>query len=503
MRKQQILNKYAEEAFGLRGQTSQMLNGNLEVKIDTEQFIFLGDLAEDINQINSTFNAYINEISNVLSHLSAGNMTVALSKELVYKGDFLPIKNALHKIKQSLNRSFEEIHKLSMEIDDMSSKVESSSSFLAANTTEQAALISDLTSTIYDITDKTVHNAANAKAAAETVEAIRRETEIGSSYMNQMLSSMNNVKSTIDNISKIIELINEIAEQTKLLALNATIEAARAGEAGHGFSVVAGEISKLAQKSSEAVGQTTELINNSIAAADESSKITRRTVESFNNINNSIEGVAGLCRQIAVLSNEQAENLKETSEIITNISEKVQSIAAYAQENSAGAMNLSNISAHLKKVLLRYRLMGHEYLLASDKNMEEAFARELTNKLVSKLYSAITTQAIDTVLEEEILNHTDVECFFVINGEGRQLSHTIMNKRIMVEQDENFTPALPGDDYSTRKYFRHAMKNRQQLYTSQEYISKATGNLCRTLSYAYQAADQNWYVICIDLLCRL
>lgn len=502
MRRQRELKRISVEAYSLRNHTYQMLSGNLDIKIDTDQCIFFKNLAEDINNINSIFNTYINEITHILSHLSAGNMAVAFSEDIVYQGDFIPIKNALHKIRYSLNCSFEEIHKLSAKIDAMSNQVEIGSSSLAKNSTEQAAWISDLTSTIYDITDKTVSNTANAMEAARTVEAITKETEIGRGYMQHMLSSVDKVKSSIDDISHIVGLINEIADQTRLLALNAAIEAARAGESGQGFSVVASEVTKLAQKSSEAVKQTTMLINNGIAAVDESAQITKKTAESFIKINDSIEGVTGLCREIAELSNIQAENLKETSAIITNISEAVQSNAAYAQENNAGAINLSNISAQLKRVLSRYRLIGQENVSETDKNMEEGFIRELTGNLVSKLYHASTTQAVDTILETEIQNLMDVECLYVINGNGSQLSHTIMNPRIMVEKDENFTPALPGDDYSSKKYFRQAIKNKEVLYTSSEYISKATGNLCKTISYAYQDADKEYNVICIDLLCR-
>lgn len=500
MKRQMELKRISDEANNIRCHTRQMRSGNLDMKMNTEQFDVLKDLAEDVNQINCTFNSYINEISYVLSHLSAGDMAVAFSEDLQYEGDFLPIKNALHKIRHSLNSSFEEIHKISVEMDTMSKKVENDSSLLAKNTAEQAAYISDLTASIYDISDETTQNATNANAAAKAACAVASETEMGRAYMNDMLSSVDKVKASIDDISNIIELIHSIAGQTRMLALNASIEAARAGEAGKGFSVVAGEINKLAQRSSEAVKQTTELINNSIFAADESTKNTIKTVESFQKIHEAIESVAGLCIEIAERSKIQAENLKETSEIITNISEGVQNNAAYAQENSAGAINLAGSSSHLKNVLKRFRLLGQDVVLATDTKAEEELADALIGELTAKLTFVNTTWEIDLILEDVIQKHKNVECFYVISGDGKQLSHTIMNPIVISEQDENFKPALPGDDYSSSKYFRQAIKNKGVKYTSAEYISKATGNLGKTIAYAYQGSDNEWYVICMDLL---
>jgi len=283
--------------------------------------------------------------------------------------------------------------------------------------------------------------------------------------------------------------------------LNASIEAARAGVNGKGFAVVAGEIKKLAQSSSDAVKETTQLINNGIAAADESAKITIQTVESFKKINDSIEGISGLCTEISELSDEQAENLKEVSAIITDISKAVQSSAAYAQTNSASAMGLASISSQLKNVLQRYRLMGQENVHSTDNNIEAKASQELTGKMAAKLFYATTTQAIDTILENEIKNHDDVECLYVIGGDGNQVSHTIMNPKIKTNHDVNFKPAMPGDDYSSKKYFRQAMINKNEPYISSDYISKATGNLCKTISYAYKGADDEDYVICIDILC--
>ena len=135
-----------------------------------------------------------------------------------------------------------------------------------------------------------------------------------------------------------------------------TIEAARAGEAGRGFSIVANEVGVLAQKSADAVKQTTELINHSILTAKESADIAEKTSESFKSIQGSIESVTKLCVEVAEASEEQTNRLKHTSDIITDISGVVQNNAAYAEENCAGVTELSELTSKLRAVMSRYRL---------------------------------------------------------------------------------------------------------------------------------------------------
>ena len=145
MRREKEWKKLNQEAVEIINNTHQLVNGDLDISINTSDMTLLGELANDINQISTTFNLYINEISHILSHLSAGNMAVYFTKDINYQGDFIPIKNALHKIIQSLNNSFEEINALSDEVDRFCNQVESGSSQIAKNATEQAGLIANLT----------------------------------------------------------------------------------------------------------------------------------------------------------------------------------------------------------------------------------------------------------------------------------------------------------------------------------------------------------------------
>jgi methyl-accepting chemotaxis protein len=491
-----------EEAISIIENTHQLVNGNLDIKVTLEEYSLLRDLAEDVNQISSTFSAYINEIAHVLSHLSAGNMAVSFTKDIEYQGDFLPIKNALHKIRHSLNSSFEEINLLSYEVDKLCTQVETGATQIAKNASDQADLITDLTNTIYQITEQTSNNATNAKLAAKSVNNIQKEAMDGRTYMDQMLNSIQEVKSSSHDISHIVDIISGIAGQTKLLALNAAIEAARAGDAGLGFSVVAQEVGLLAEKSAEAVKKTSELINNSILTAESSAQVAEKTGESFVSIQTSIEGVTKLCTDIAEISEIQAQSLKSTSTIITDISEVVQNNAAYAQENNAGATKLVELSAQLKKVMTKFRLMNQSSNSVSESNGIKAVEEELLQHLFIRLHKAYERNEIDGILEEVIQKQKDFECLYVIDSKGVQLSHTIMNPDIMVEQDDNFKPAMPGDYHGEKKYFREAIKNRKECYTSQEYISTATGGLCKTISCSYEGIGNQIYVLCIDQISK-
>ncbi|MDF2537553.1 MAG: chemotaxis protein [Herbinix sp.] len=502
MLKQKKTIQITKEALSVLHHTHQMIKGDLDITIDSENYDALDELAADIKQISVVFNDYIYEISHILSHLSAGNMAVSFNKQLDYQGDFLPIKNALRKIRHSLNHSFEELHGLSLEIDRMCSRVETESSQIAKNASEQAGLISDLTNTVYEITKQTSDNAQNAKAASLSIKDIAVQADIGRDYMNQMLSSIQNVMSSSQDISHIVDIINGVASQTKLLALNAAIEAARAGEAGQGFTVVANEVGILAERSASAVKQTSQLIIKSIQAAEESSAIANRTAESFSTIQNSLNGITGICEDIAKLSDTQDKNLKNTSKIITNISEVVQSNADYAQESYERATDLSNLSTHLKNVLMQYQLKGQTGSQSQEEKIDTEKLRLLILQLTDHLQQISNQREVDDYLKNAIRPQNDMECFYIIDENGYQFSNTIMNPSIIIENDEEFKPAVPGDYHGDKKYYKQAMKYPEEIYTSYEYISTATGGLCRTISCSYKGANEMTYVICMDFICK-
>lgn len=495
-------NKIIEESHVIAESVHQMADGILDAHIEVTDDMVLSDLADDFNNISILLNSYIKEISQVIAHLSAGDMMVKVNNNVNFKGDFIPIKNALTKISNSLNLTFTSISDLAHGIDDMCAEIESSSNTIAENATEQARLISDLSDTMNELTKKTSENTKYAKLASENALEAKKEALDGKLYMNQMLSSMDAVKSSTGEISSVIEMINQIATQTKLLALNASIEAARAGESGRGFAVVAEQVGNLATQSAEAVSNTTDLIHNNIDKVNESTKMANKTAERFSGIQEVIEKIVDLNSQIVDSSETQEMSYKETTQIITNISDAVHANAAFAQEGAASVINMKEQSNRLKDLISSFRVGDKDKSILDNTEINTKNDQKLMEELTSDLKKCKSVIEMDEVLSKKIKEKDDFECFYIYNKEGIQVSHTIMNETVISEDSLDFKPSEPGTDSSDKMYFRQALLLKGKPYTTNDYISSATGKLCRTVSKLYRDINDEQFVICADISCK-
>lgn len=169
-----------------------------------------------------------------------------------------------------------------------------------------------------------------AERATEQGRMVLEAAEEGRATVDATVSGMRAIKGSSEQIAEIISVITEIAEQTNLLALNAAIEAARAGVHGRGFAVVADEVGKLAQRSSEAAKEITQLIKDSTGKVEEGARLTDRSQGALHKIAQGGEINMRAIEEIARASDLLADNTVEVNKLVEDLNKLAQEIVNMA-----------------------------------------------------------------------------------------------------------------------------------------------------------------------------
>ncbi|MDR3645269.1 MAG: methyl-accepting chemotaxis protein [Clostridia bacterium] len=301
-------------------------------------------------------NDYVGEISDILGKISEGDLTVETTQE--YAGDFEGIKKAIDETLKELNEIFSGFVQSASQVASGADQVAGAAQALSQGATEQASSIEQLSASITEIASAAGENASNAASANKLSIETSAEVEQGDANVRQMIDAMSQISRSSSQIGKIIKTIEDIAFQTNILALNAAVEAARAGTAGRGFAVVADEVRNLASKSAEAAKNTTDLIESSIRAVENGTKVADETGHSFKAITSSVRKMTELIGSISGASNNQATAINQISLGLDQISAVVQTNSATAEESAATSEELSGQAQMLKNTLSELKLKG-------------------------------------------------------------------------------------------------------------------------------------------------
>ena len=333
---------------------AELEKGNLKINIDVDTNDELGRLAKGINHISETMNNYVQDISQQLSSMASNNMDIEIKQK--YIGDFIPIQTSIEQIAESLN---ETLHRITVSADDVASgsvSVSDGAQILSKGALEQESAIEELAVSIESLSDDVKANADDAQKMSLIVKEVGENIKISNEEMEQLVNAMADIRTSSAGIEQILKTIGEIARQTNLLSLNASIEAARAGLAGKGFAVVADEIRNLAEKSGEALQQTSELIENSFESVKRGTNIADETAKSLLAVVEGAKEISGSVDKISIASQNQKRVLEELVKSIDLIAEVVQSNTNAVQESVSTSEKLSEQSKLLHRLISKFHL---------------------------------------------------------------------------------------------------------------------------------------------------
>lgn len=194
-----------------------------------------------------------------------------------------------------------------------------------------------------------------AVAEAKTVDGAVEQMKLIQTSVTQSAAVITELGEESDRIGKIVDTISSIAAQTNLLALNAAIEAARAGEHGRGFAVVADEVRKLAEQSSESAGEIAGLITSiqeksqkavavmqeGVGRVEAGTKVVQDSGASFNEIAEMVRKVVEASQEMNNIVNALNENTKTIGGAIQTVAVKSSSVSSEAESVSAASEELT------------------------------------------------------------------------------------------------------------------------------------------------------------------
>ncbi len=300
----------------------------------------------------------IEGLSQAIAEMSHGDLTVRLPHSDL--PDIETLVTAFNRASQQLSSAIASVKTFSSDLDTTAGNLGRASSDLSQRTEAQAATLEETAAAVHELTHTVSASATGAREVEASATHAKTTAERGATVVGNAIAAMSKIEESSRQISRIIDVIEDIAFQTNLLALNAGVEAARAGDAGKGFAVVASEVRLLAQRSSESANDIKALISDSRQNVSSGVELVNATGTELRNITDSVSTIYERVHDIALSAAEQAATLTEINSAVAHLDVVTQKNAAMVEQSTNATKALSREARRLAEQMAAFKVDDRE-----------------------------------------------------------------------------------------------------------------------------------------------
>tara|TARA_R110002124_G_C8931426_1_gene512044 strand:+ start:212 stop:1948 length:1737 start_codon:yes stop_codon:yes gene_type:complete len=395
--------------FCCRGGTVAVIEGTFSrlpgSSGNPDKFIFLGrditgaenaleeDRARD-TQAASVQDKAVDALRLGLRQLSNCDLTVSLGTPFL--GKYEDLRQDYNRTVSNLSKILQDIIENAENIRNEARDISSTADTLSRRTEKTAATLEQTAASLDELTVSVKSAAEGAVQADKVVAEAKVNAEQSGNVVLETVAAMDKIAASSDKITSIIKVIDDIAFQTNLLALNAGVEAARAGDAGKGFAVVASEVRALAQRSSGAAREISDLIADSGANVKRGVELVGKTGTTLKQIVESVSDISELMSEIALSSRQQSLGLAEINSAVNELDQAAQQNAARLEETTAASEALTNQANALVQLVSPFRTEGQKMGRAKRPTRDKDKGRSPTDDHKPNILTASLARGVGT-----------------------------------------------------------------------------------------------------------